>query len=80
LVEDNGPGIPEDKREVVFRPFHSLDSSRNQNRKSTGLGLAIARDIVRSHGGEITLEKSALGGLKAVIRIPATPAMEKPAL
>ncbi len=79
LVEDNGPGIPEDKREVVFRPFHSLDSSRNQNKKSSGLGLAIARDIVRSHGGEITLEKSALGGLKAVIRIPATPAMEKAA-
>jgi len=77
LVEDNGPGIPADKREDVFRPFHSLDSSRNQNKKSSGLGLAIARDIVRSHGGEISLGESALGGLKAVIRIPVMPAPEK---
>jgi two-component system osmolarity sensor histidine kinase EnvZ len=70
LVEDNGPGIPEDKRDQVFRPFYSLDDARNQNRKSTGLGLAIARDIVRGHGGEIELEKSALGGLKAIVRVP----------
>ncbi len=77
VVEDDGPGIPADKREEVFRPFHSLDSARNQNKKSTGLGLAITRDIVRSHGGEITLEQSVMGGLKAVIRIPVTPAPEK---
>ncbi len=70
VIEDNGPGIPADKREDVFRPFHSLDSARNQNKKSTGLGLAITRDIVRSHGGEITLDRSMLGGLRAVIRIP----------
>jgi two-component system osmolarity sensor histidine kinase EnvZ len=76
MVEDNGPGIPADKREEVFRPFHSLDKARNQNKKSSGLGLAIARDIVRSHGGEITLGDSVLGGLKAVIRIPVTPAVE----
>ncbi len=76
MVEDNGPGIPEDKREEVFRPFHSLDKARNQNKKSSGLGLAIARDIIRSHGGEITLGESVLGGLKAVIRIPVTPAGE----
>ncbi len=69
-IEDNGPGIPEDKREEVFRPFHSLDGSRNQNVKSSGLGLAIVRDIVRSHGGEITLGESAMGGLKAHIRLP----------
>jgi two-component system osmolarity sensor histidine kinase EnvZ len=73
-VEDNGPGIPPDQREDVFRPFHSLDKARNQNKKSSGLGLAIARDIVRGHGGEITLAGSVLGGLKAVIRIPITPA------
>jgi two-component system, OmpR family, osmolarity sensor histidine kinase EnvZ len=79
LVEDNGPGIPEDKREVVFRPFHSLDGARNQNTKSTGLGLAIARDIIRSHGGDIVLGQSALGGLKAVVRIPVTPSTEKAA-
>ncbi len=77
VVEDNGPGIPAEKREDVFRPFHSLDSARNQNKKSSGLGLAITRDIVRSHGGEITLGQSVLGGLKAVIRIPVMPAAEK---
>lgn len=71
-VEDNGPGIPPEQREVVFRPFHSLDDARNQNVKSTGLGLAIARDIVRGHGGEIVLDQSRMGGLKALIRIPVT--------
>jgi two-component system osmolarity sensor histidine kinase EnvZ len=79
-VEDDGPGIPADKREEVFRPFHSLDKARNQNKKSSGLGLAIARDIVRGHGGEITLGESVLGGLKAVVRIPVTPADGKPSL
>jgi two-component system osmolarity sensor histidine kinase EnvZ len=69
-VEDDGPGIPEDMREEVFRPFFSLDDSRNQNVKSTGLGLAITRDIVRGHGGEITLHKSRLGGVRAVVRAP----------
>lgn len=75
-IEDNGPGIPEDKREEVFKPFHSLDHARNQNQKSSGLGLAIARDIIRGHGGEIILTQSALGGLKAAIRIPATPSLQ----
>jgi two-component system, OmpR family, osmolarity sensor histidine kinase EnvZ len=79
-VEDNGPGIPAEKREDVFRPFHSLDKARNQNKKSSGLGLAISRDIVRGHGGEITLGDSVLGGLKAVIRIPVMPAGEKSGL
>lgn len=72
-VEDNGPGIPPEKREEVFRPFHSLNKARNQNTKSSGLGLAIARDIIRGHGGDITLGDSMLGGLKAVIRIPIRP-------
>ncbi len=69
-VEDDGPGIPIEAREEVFRPFHGLDHARNQNIKSTGLGLSIARDIVRGHGGDITLGKSKLGGLKATIRLP----------
>ncbi len=77
-IEDNGPGIPPDKREEVFRPFHSLDKARNQNKKSSGLGLAITRDIVRGHGGDITLGDSVLGGLKAVIRVPIMPADEQP--
>ncbi len=75
-VEDDGPGIPADKREEVFRPFHSLNKARNQNVKATGLGLAITRDIIRGHGGEITLGGSVLGGLKAVIRIPLQPAAD----
>lgn len=70
IVEDDGPGIPEGLREEVFRPFFSLDDARNQNVKSTGLGLAITRDIVRGHGGEITLHRSRLGGVKAVLRVP----------
>jgi len=69
-IEDDGPGIPIEKREEVFRPFFGLDDSRNQNVKSTGLGLSIARDIVRGHGGDITLGQSRLGGLKATIRLP----------
>jgi two-component system osmolarity sensor histidine kinase EnvZ len=68
-VEDNGPGIPADKREEVFRPFYRLDQAR-QDAANSGLGLAIARDIARSHGGDIWLEDSKLGGLKAVIRVP----------
>ena len=69
-VEDDGPGIPADMHEEAFRPFSRLDASRNQNRKGVGLGLAIARDVARSHGGDITLGRSELGGLRAVIRLP----------
>ncbi len=69
-VEDDGPGIPIEQREAVFRPFFGLDDSRNQDVKSTGLGLSIARDIIRGHGGDITLGHSRLGGLKATIRLP----------
>ncbi len=69
-VDDNGPGIPDEKREVVFRPFLRLDPSRNQDQPNTGLGLAIARDIARVHGGDIWLEESDMGGLKAVVRVP----------
>ncbi len=71
-VEDNGPGIPENEREHVFRPFYRLDDARNQpaGAGSTGLGLAIARDIARIHGGDIALEQSKLGGLRAVLKVP----------
>jgi two-component system osmolarity sensor histidine kinase EnvZ len=69
-VEDDGPGIPDDMHEEAFRPFSRLDESRNQNRKGVGLGLAIARDVARSHGGDITLARSDLGGLRAAIRLP----------
>ena len=69
-VDDDGPGIPADKREDVFRPFYRLDASRNQDQGGTGLGLAIARDIARSHGGDIQLGQSPLGGLRATVRVP----------
>jgi two-component system osmolarity sensor histidine kinase EnvZ len=69
-VDDNGPGIPEAEREHVFRPFYRLDHARNQDAGSTGLGLAIARDIARIHGGDIALSQSRLGGLKAVLTVP----------
>jgi two-component system osmolarity sensor histidine kinase EnvZ len=70
-VDDDGPGIPADRREDVFRPFYRLDSARNQDEGGTGLGLSIARDIARSHGGDVMLDDSPLGGLRAIIRVPA---------
>ncbi len=69
-VEDDGPGIPLEEREEVFRPFYRLDIARNQDQGNTGLGLSIARDIARGHGGDIHLSESPEGGLKAVITIP----------
>lgn len=71
LIDDNGPGIPADQREEAFKPFSRLDESRNANRKGVGLGLAIARDTLRAHGGELRLEQSPLGGLRARVSLPA---------
>src|SRR5579871_5422263 len=70
LVDDDGEGIPVEAREDVFRPFYRLDEARNQDEGGAGLGLAIARDIARSHGGDITLTDSPMGGLRAAVRIP----------
>ncbi len=70
LIDDDGPGIPPDKREQVFKAFYRLESSRNPRTGGTGLGLTIARDIARGHGGEITLEDSPLGGLRVRVELP----------
>nr|WP_245318909.1 ATP-binding protein [Consotaella salsifontis] len=70
-VEDDGPGIAAEQREEVFKPFVRLDTARNIDAGGTGLGLSIARDIARSHGGDILLSDSELGGLRAMVRIPA---------
>lgn len=70
-VEDDGPGIPENLHEEAFRPFSRLDPARNSNTTGVGLGLAIARDAARAHGGDVVLGSSEMGGLRAVLWIPA---------
>ena len=69
-VDDDGPGIPPERHEDVFRPFVRLDESRNIDTGGSGLGLTIARDIARSHGGDVSLGTSPLGGLRVVVRLP----------
>ena len=69
-IDDDGPGIPVERREEVFRPFYRLDTSRNRETGGVGLGLSISRDVIRGHGGEIALDDSPLGGLRVRIRLP----------
>jgi two-component system osmolarity sensor histidine kinase EnvZ len=70
IVDDDGPGVPPEMREEVFKPFVRLDEARNMDSGGTGLGLAIVRDIARSHGGDVTLADSPFGGLRALVRLP----------
>jgi two-component system osmolarity sensor histidine kinase EnvZ len=70
IIDDDGPGIPEESREDVFKPFFRIEESRNLETGGVGLGLSIARDVVRGHGGEIILDTSPVGGLRARIRLP----------
>jgi two-component system, OmpR family, osmolarity sensor histidine kinase EnvZ len=72
-IDDDGPGIAADRREDAFKAFNRLDAARNQNIKGVGLGLSIARDIIRGHGGELILEDSPLGGLRATVILPMMP-------
>ena len=69
-IDDDGPGIPEKERENVFKPFYKIDKSRGDSKSSVGLGLSIASDIIRSHGGNIKLENSSKNGLRAKIFLP----------
>ncbi|NKB19532.1 MAG: HAMP domain-containing protein [Alphaproteobacteria bacterium] len=69
-VDDDGPGIPMEEREDVFKPFYRLDSARSPDTGGSGLGLTIARDVVRAHGGDLTIEESPLGGARIRIRLP----------
>ena len=70
LVDDDGPGIPEKEYQNVLKPFYRIDKSRGQNKSGVGLGLSIANDIIRNHGGSIAFEKSDLGGLRVKISLP----------
>ena len=69
-IEDNGPGIPEKEYDNVFKPFYKIDKGRAETKSSVGLGLSIASDIIRSHGGNVKLEKSSLNGLGVRIFLP----------
>lgn len=70
IIDDDGPGIPESNRVDVFRPFHRLDTSRNSETGGSGLGMTIARDVVHSHGGQITLLQSPKHGLRVQLSLP----------
>ena len=70
IIDDDGPGIPENEHQNVMKPFYRIDKSRSQNKSGVGLGLSITNDIIRSHGGSISLEKSPLNGLRARVSLP----------
>jgi len=69
-IEDDGPGIPEIEYDNVFKPFYKINKSRADSKSSVGLGLSIASDIIRSHGGNIKLDKSPMNGLEVKIFLP----------
>ncbi|MDC0890434.1 ATP-binding protein [Candidatus Pelagibacter sp.] len=69
-IDDDGPGIPNKEHENVFKPFYKIDKGRADSKSSVGLGLSIASDIIRSHGGSITLDKSKMNGLSVKIFLP----------
>ena len=69
-IDDDGPGIPNEERSNVLKPFYKVDKSRNETKSSVGLGLSIASDIIKSHGGNISLETSPKNGLRVKISLP----------
>ena len=70
IIDDDGPGIAKEEYENVFKPFYKIDKGRNESKSSVGLGLSIASDIIKSHGGNIMLEKSKYKGLRVKIFLP----------
>ena len=70
-IDDDGSGVPAEEMEAVFQPFHRLEASRNRETGGTGLGLPIARNILRAHGGDVTLHNRDGGGLRALVTLPA---------
>jgi signal transduction histidine kinase len=75
-IDDDGPGIPEDEREKVFAPFYRIEGSRNRDTGGVGLGLAVARNSAREHGGDLTLGRNEGGGLRARLELPAVEARD----
>ncbi len=71
IIDDNGPGVPQNEYENVLKPFYRIDKSRGQNKSGVGLGLSITNDIVRSHGGHILLDKSPMSGLRVKVSLPS---------
>jgi hypothetical protein len=69
-IEDDGPGIPVEEIDRVFEPFHRLEESRNRETGGVGLGLPIARNMLRAHGGDVVLKNRPEGGLKAIVTLP----------
>lgn len=72
-IDDDGPGIPVDEREAVFQPFYRIEASRNRDTGGTGLGLTVARTIIRGHGGDVSLHCAPSGGLRANVQLPVAP-------
>tara|TARA_B100000029_G_scaffold138029_1_gene132963 strand:+ start:15201 stop:16499 length:1299 start_codon:yes stop_codon:yes gene_type:complete len=70
IIDDDGPGIPENEREKVLQPFYRIEESRNKNTGGLGLGMTIATDIINNHGGNLDLDNSPMGGLRVIINIP----------
>ena len=72
IVDDDGPGIPEDRIDAMFEPFQRGEISRNRATGGSGLGLTLARAIARDHGGDIILENREQGGLRAILCLPVS--------
>ena len=70
IIDDDGPGISKNEYENVFKPFYKIDKGRADSKSSVGLGLSISSDIIKSHGGNIVLEKSKMDGLRVKIFLP----------